>query len=53
MVYDFGVKFNILRNLVEAGFDVTVVPAQTPAEKVLEMNPDGVVLSNGPETLRQ
>ena len=48
VVYDFGVKFNILRNLVEAGFDVTVVPAQTPAEKVLEMNPDGVVLSNGP-----
>ncbi|MFZ3089391.1 MAG: glutamine-hydrolyzing carbamoyl-phosphate synthase small subunit [Nitrospirota bacterium] len=48
IVYDFGVKFNILRNLVEAGFDVTVVPAQTPAEKVIEMNPDGVVLSNGP-----
>ncbi|MBI3592451.1 MAG: glutamine-hydrolyzing carbamoyl-phosphate synthase small subunit [Nitrospirae bacterium] len=47
-VYDFGVKFNILRNLVEAGFDVTVVPAQTPAEAVLEMNPDGIVLSNGP-----
>ncbi|MDP2278215.1 MAG: carbamoyl phosphate synthase small subunit, partial [Nitrospirota bacterium] len=36
VVYDFGIKFNILRNLVEAGFDVTVVPAQTPAEKVLE-----------------
>jgi carbamoyl-phosphate synthase small subunit len=48
IVYDFGVKFNILRNLVEAGFDVTVVPAQTPAEEVLEMNPDGIVLSNGP-----
>ncbi len=48
VVYDFGVKFNILRNLVEAGFDVTVVPAQTPAEKVLEMNSDGIVLSNGP-----
>ncbi|MEK7267187.1 MAG: glutamine-hydrolyzing carbamoyl-phosphate synthase small subunit [Nitrospirota bacterium] len=48
VVYDFGIKFNILRNLVEAGFDVTVVPAQTPAEKVLEMNPDGIVLSNGP-----
>ena len=48
VVYDFGVKFNILRNLVEAGFDVTVVPAQTPAEAVLEMNPDGIVLSNGP-----
>lgn len=48
VVYDFGVKFNILRNLVEAGFGVTVVPAQTPAEKVLEMNPDGIILSNGP-----
>ena len=48
VVYDFGIKFNILRNLVDAGFDVTVVPAQTPAEKVLEMNPDGIVLSNGP-----
>ncbi len=48
VVYDFGIKFNILRNLVKAGFDVTVVPALTPAEKVLEMNPDGIVLSNGP-----
>ncbi|MGD0884748.1 MAG: glutamine-hydrolyzing carbamoyl-phosphate synthase small subunit [Thermodesulfovibrionales bacterium] len=48
VVYDFGVKFNILRNLVEAGFSVTVVPAQTPAETVLEMNPDGIILSNGP-----
>ena len=48
VVYDFGVKFNILRNLVGAGFDVTVVPAQTPAETVLEMDPDGVILSNGP-----
>lgn len=48
VVYDFGVKFNILRHLYSYGFDVTVVPAQTPAEKVLEMNPDGVLLSNGP-----
>lgn len=48
VVYDFGVKFNILRNLVEAGFNITVVPAQTPAKAVLEMNPDGIVLSNGP-----
>jgi len=48
VVYDFGIKFNILRNLVEAGFDITVVPAQTPAETVLEMNPDGIILSNGP-----
>lgn len=48
VVYDFGVKFNILRNLVEAGFDVTVIPARTPAEAVLEMGPDGIILSNGP-----
>ncbi len=48
VVYDFGVKFNILRNLVEAGFAVSVVPAQTPAEVVLEENPDGIILSNGP-----
>lgn len=48
VVYDFGVKFNILRNLINAGFDITVVPAQTPPEKVLDMNPDGIVLSNGP-----
>ncbi|MDA8240140.1 MAG: glutamine-hydrolyzing carbamoyl-phosphate synthase small subunit [Nitrospiraceae bacterium] len=48
VVYDFGIKLNILRNLVEAGFDVTVVPAQTPAEKVLETDPDGIILSNGP-----
>lgn len=48
VVYDFGVKLNILRNLAEAGFRITVVPAQTPAEAVLEMRPDGVLLSNGP-----
>lgn len=48
VVYDFGVKFSILRNLVNAGFDVTVVPAKTPAEEVLDMNPDGIILSNGP-----
>jgi carbamoyl-phosphate synthase small subunit len=48
VVYDFGVKLSILRNLVDAGFDVTVVPAKTPAEEVLNINPDGIVLSNGP-----
>jgi len=48
IVYDFGVKFNILRNLVEAGFDVRVVPARTAAEAVLEMDTDGIILSNGP-----
>jgi carbamoyl-phosphate synthase small subunit len=47
-VYDFGVKFNILRNLVTAGFHVTVVPALTAAEAVLDMDPDGILLSNGP-----
>ncbi len=48
VVYDFGIKMNILRNLFNAGFDVTVVPAQTPPEEVINMNPDGIVLSNGP-----
>jgi carbamoyl-phosphate synthase small subunit len=48
IVYDFGVKLSILRNLVDAGFDVTVVPAKTPAEEVLNMNSDGILLSNGP-----
>ncbi|MCP3676479.1 MAG: glutamine-hydrolyzing carbamoyl-phosphate synthase small subunit [Deltaproteobacteria bacterium] len=48
VVYDFGVKFNILRNLVQSGFDVTVVPAATPSDDVLELNPDGLLLSNGP-----
>jgi carbamoyl-phosphate synthase small subunit len=48
VVYDYGVKYNILRCLVGAGFDVTVVPAATPVEEVLNLNPDGVLLSNGP-----
>ncbi len=48
VAYDFGIKRNILRNLVGAGCDVTVVPADTPAEDVLNMKPDGVFLSNGP-----
>jgi len=48
VAYDFGIKRNILRNLVDAGCDVTVVPAATPADEVLAMNPDGVFLSNGP-----
>jgi carbamoyl-phosphate synthase small subunit len=47
-VYDFGVKYNILRNLVNAGFAVKVAPASTPAEAVLEDSPDGIVFSNGP-----
>ncbi|HYA12487.1 MAG TPA: glutamine-hydrolyzing carbamoyl-phosphate synthase small subunit [Thermodesulfovibrionales bacterium] len=48
VVYDFGVKLSILRNLVDANFNVSVVPAKTPAEEVLNMKPDGIVLSNGP-----
>jgi len=48
VAYDFGVKRNILRMLVDRGCEVTVVPAQTPADVVLAMNPDGVFLSNGP-----
>jgi len=48
IAYDFGIKRNILRNLTSAGCSVTVVPAQTPAEDVLAMKPDGVFLSNGP-----
>ena len=48
VAYDFGVKRNILRMLVDRGCRVTVVPAQTPAETVFAMNPDGVFLSNGP-----
>lgn len=48
VAYDFGVKTNILRMLVDRGCRLTVVPAQTPAADVLAMNPDGVFLSNGP-----
>jgi carbamoyl-phosphate synthase small subunit len=48
LAYDFGIKRNILRNLVRAGCRVRVVPATTPAADALAMNPDGVFLSNGP-----
>jgi carbamoyl-phosphate synthase small subunit len=48
VAYDYGVKWNILRMLVERGCRLTVVPAQTPAAEVLALNPDGVFLSNGP-----
>ena len=48
VAYDFGVKHSILRMLVERGCKVTVVPAKTPADEVLAMQPDGVFLSNGP-----
>ncbi|MDI5753132.1 glutamine-hydrolyzing carbamoyl-phosphate synthase small subunit, partial [Salmonella enterica subsp. enterica serovar Montevideo] len=48
VAYDFGAKRNILRMLVDRGCRLTVVPAQTSAEEVLKMNPDGIFLSNGP-----
>jgi len=48
VAYDYGVKRNILRMLVDRDCDLTVVPAQTPASEVLAMKPDGVFLSNGP-----
>ncbi len=48
VAYDYGVKRNILRMLVDRGCRLTVVPAQTPAAEVLAMQPDGVFLSNGP-----
>jgi carbamoyl-phosphate synthase small subunit len=48
VAYDYGAKRNILRMLVDRGCRLTVVPAKTPAEEVLALNPDGIFLSNGP-----
>lgn len=48
VVFDFGAKRNIMRSLVSLGCEVFVVPADTAADTVLDMRPDGVVLSNGP-----
>jgi carbamoyl-phosphate synthase small subunit len=48
VAYDFGIKYNILRMLSREGCRITVVPAETSAEDVLALNPDGVFLSNGP-----
>ena len=48
VAYDFGMKRNILRQLVQSGCDPTVVPAHATAEEVLDMDPDGIFLSNGP-----
>jgi carbamoyl-phosphate synthase small subunit len=48
VVYDFGVKHNILRHMSALGLDLDVVPASTPAGAVLEMDPEGIFLSNGP-----
>ncbi len=48
VAWDYGIKRNILRMLVDRGCRITVVPAETPASEVLAMQPDGVFLSNGP-----
>jgi len=48
VVYDFGVKRNILRRLVDLGCNVDVVPSDTTPEKIISMDPDGILLSNGP-----
>ena len=48
VAYDYGIKHNILRRLVQSGCRVTVVPALTSAEDVLALHPDGIFLSNGP-----
>ncbi|MDQ2147729.1 glutamine-hydrolyzing carbamoyl-phosphate synthase small subunit [Alcaligenaceae bacterium A4P071] len=48
VAYDFGVKSNILRLLADRGCRITLVPAQTPAEDVIKLSPDGVFLANGP-----
>jgi carbamoyl-phosphate synthase small subunit len=48
VLYDYGVKYNIIRSLKARGLEVLVVPATTPAAMVLALKPDGIVLSNGP-----
>ena len=48
VAYDYGIKYNILRNLAESGCQVRVVPASMPASDVLALRPDGIFLSNGP-----
>ena len=48
VLYDYGVKFNIIRSLIEKGLQVLVVPATTPAKQVLALKPAGIILSNGP-----
>jgi carbamoyl-phosphate synthase small subunit len=48
VAFDFGIKFNILRQLEQAGFEMVVVPSATPADRIQAMAPDGIFLSNGP-----
>lgn len=48
VAYDYGIKTNILRLLADRGCRITLVPAQTPVQAVLDLNPDGIFLSNGP-----
>lgn len=48
VAYDFGTKYNIFRMLAERGCRLTIVPAETPAEEALALNPDGIFLANGP-----
>lgn len=48
VVYDFGMKGSILKVLAQKGFNISVVPYDTPAQAALELNPDGILLSNGP-----
>ena len=48
VAFDLGIKRNILRSMVHCGFEVTTVPAWTPADEVLAMDPEGIFLSNGP-----
>jgi len=48
VVYDFGVKYNILRMLADRGCELTIVPAKTSVDEVLALKPDGIFLSNGP-----
>lgn len=48
IAYDYGIKRNIINNIIQAGCNMTVVPASTSAEDVLSLNPDGIFLSNGP-----
>jgi len=48
VAFDFGIKYNILRRMRQAGFEIEVVNSRTTAEEVLSLNPDGIFLSNGP-----